>query len=364
MNLIVEQQFLYLARLQEIQGERPVLVQRPQGGDLNLGGKFWYEWRKVGTTAPLLTCSILNNEIAFDPDLRDWTVLKKEMDRLIAFLNTEKIPYFLSWTGGRGVHLQILFKKDIEIPEDMAESIKKYQIDVGKTVRTFLAHQIMEQAKVSPEAVKMDFGKINWSSASKGSMIRIFGCQRPDGGVKTLIKSIPNEQPNPNSLPLIFPEHIEQWSISFLQEEIIEALQTEIEQRTPEEQPAFVKWVNEQIEKARAEGRIKYTGKSRGCIGLRNALKGGVPEGHRDEVATGIAYALRFWKKEPKEKAIKTIQKWCATCVPALDFIGRRIDRKIETIYRRQKAEYTPCSFFRKAGLCVGCKHIKAQSSK
>lgn len=356
IQTVIEQQFLYLARLQEIQGERPVLVQRPQGGDLNLGGKFWYEWRKVGTTAPLLTCSTLNNEIAFDPDLRDWTVLKEEMDKLMAFLNTGKIPYLLSWTGGKGVHLEIFFKKDIEIPEDIAECIRKYQVDVGRIVRMFLCKWILEQAKVNPEAVKMDFGKINWSSASKGSMIRMFGSPRPSGGVKTLIDSIPDAAPHPGALPLVFPDHIDTWSIAFLKDEILKTLQNEIEQRTPEEQPPFVKWMNEQIDKARAEGRIKYTGKSKGCIGLRNALKGGIPEGHRDEVATGIALAMRFWKKDPKEKAMKTLMKWCATCTPHLDFKGRHIDRKVENIYKKPKTEHPPCTFFIKAGLCGGAK--------
>lgn len=359
---VIEQQFLYLARLQEVQGERPVLVQRPQGGDLNLEGKFWYEWRKVGTTAPLLTCSVLNNEIAFDPDLRDWQALKGEMEKFASFIETERIPSMLSWSGGKGVHLEIFFKKDIEIPAEVAESIRKYQVDVGRTVRTFLAHWILEQAKVSPEAIKLDWGKINWSSVSKGSMIRFFGSQRPTGGVKTLIKSMPDEQPTANTLPLIFPEHIEQWDISHLQDEILEVIESEIGKQKPEEHPPFVQWMNEQIDKARAKGRIKYTKENKGCVGLQKALKGSIPEGHRDEVATGIAYALRFWKKESKEKAVNVIKKWCTTCVPALDFVGRHIDRKIETIYRKQKAEYAPCVFFRKAGLCSGCKHVKVKS--
>lgn len=77
-SYIIDQQRVYLSRLQELQPNKPVRAQRPKNGDMNLPGKCWVEWQKTFTTASLLTCSILSNELAIDPDVKDWALLNTE----------------------------------------------------------------------------------------------------------------------------------------------------------------------------------------------------------------------------------------------------------------------------------------------
>ncbi len=401
---ILDQQLTYLSRLQAIQPDRPILVQRvkyvtkckqcfnlrenarsnslfcngtwqnvvnaadslpgwcplPGNGtklDLSLA-KMWQEWHSVWSTQPLLTCSLLTNEVAFDPDLRDWPVLRKEVNKLCSFMDSEKIPYLLSWSGGKGVHIETFFDKDTIVPDDIGEGINEYQIDVGRVVRVLITNWILDNADVDADVIKLDWSKIKWTTKSKGSMIRIFGCKRESGGNKTLIETMPEEQPLPEVLPLRFPGYIKIWNIARLRDEIILALQSEIDKCIPEEQDPFEAWLTDQTEKARGEGRIKYR---TDCTGFTKAIKGGITEGHRDEVATGIVYYMRFWKKETIEKTLKTVQKWCNTCSPPLDFRGRSIDRKIENIYKKSKMDYSPCTFLIKAGLCSvsGCSVIR-----
>lgn len=327
--------------------------------------KYWVDWHGVFTTQPLLTCSVLTNEIAFDPDVKDWQILKTEIEKLCAFMQSDKKPYFLSWSGGNGLHIETFFDPDIYIPDDIAEGIKKYGIDAGRTVRVYIASHILEQAGVSAEVIQLDDSKIRWATDANGSMIRIFGSQRPDGGMKTLISTIPPERPKPGSLPLVFPDHIETWSLKSMQDGIIEAIRAEIESVKAQgvDPNTFEGWLFAQVEKAKAEGRIKSSDSGKkDCMGLQTALKGGIKKGHRDAVVTGIVNALRFWKKAPIDYTLAAVSKWCGTCTPPLDFRKEGIDKKIKAIYAKQRMDNSsPCNFFIEAGLCRGsqCSVLK-----
>lgn len=360
---VIDQQLVYIARLQALQPNKPVLVQRPLNGNLELVGKKWLDWHSVFTTEPLLTCSVLSNEIAIDPDLKDWGLLRIEINKLLEYLNRVKIPHLLSWTGGNGVHVEIFFKSDIQIPHDIGNKIKEYGVDVGIIVRTFLTNWLLNHAEVKPETIALDWGKIKWSGQRKGSMIRIFGAKRPDGGVKTLIQEVPETRPKPGMLPLTFPQDIETWDITFLHNEILAAILKEIESKTPEEEDPEISWLTNAIYKAKKEGRITYSGKKNLCIGCQRAMQGAISEGNRDNVASGLIHALRFWKGYTRDATSRAMKQWSKTCKPAFDI--KVIEYKINLVYSKPKLDYTPCTFFIRSGLCTGatCKIIKARGA-
>lgn len=340
MDSVVASQRDWLRKLQDLTN-KPILIQRHKNNT-------WHDWQDDIPSLPYHTRTLLPCEICFDPDVRDWQVMKTGMDTLKNFMDRVGIPYVLAYTGGKAVHLHVFFMTNIPLPESLIQRIRNCNgIDVGKEVRIYLANWLLDRADVDAGVIVLDFGKISWNSSSKGSMIRTIGSQRENGDYKTVIDSIPEEKPC--RLPLRFPETLGLWDIAPLRDSIAEHLERCIEQREQAE--------NEHLKQALIHLMKKpWEGKGRSCIGLQSALKGGIPESHRDEVATGIAYALRFWKEEGRENALHIISQWCATCKPPLDFRGRDIDKKITRIYQKQIMNYTPCTFFMKAGLCEGSK--------
>lgn len=350
MDSVVAIQREWLRKLQHL-NNKPILIQRHKNNK-------WHDWQDDIPSLPYHTRSLLPCEICFDPDVRDWQIMKAEMDKLKNFLDRETIPYIIAYTGGKAVHLHVFFRTNLPLPESLIQRIKNCHngIDVGKEVRLFLANWLLESANVDARVIVLDYGKIGWNSTSKGSMIRIIGSQRENGDYKTVVDSIPEGKPY--RMPLRFPETLELWDLATLQDSIADHLERCIMQKKQIE--------NEHLKDALIHFMVRglpWGGKAKSCMGLQLAIKGGIPESHRDEVATGIAYALRFWKEESRENAIEMISQWCTTCKPPLDFRGRYIDKKIIRIYQKQTMDYTPCTFFMKAGLCSGsqCRIMEAQ---
>ena len=82
---LVKSQLNYVAMLQNIQPSRCVLIQctdgdnKPDDGETSADdfNRKWQEWMKIRkhVKAQILTCSVLANELAFDPDVKDWNCL-------------------------------------------------------------------------------------------------------------------------------------------------------------------------------------------------------------------------------------------------------------------------------------------------
>lgn len=348
MNAIIASQLNELSQLQKLDPDREILVQRPEGNDISLEFKHWYPWRSVFTTQPLLTRSILRYELVLEGDTLDWMILKYEINKIVKYLRDQNVPFLLAYSGEKSIHIHIFFNiQTLPLPENIVKGLEKYRLKVGSIVREFLADYILKKSGVDAEALKLDRGKIHWSEDSKGSMVRLFGCPRENGGYKTLIDSIPEQRPKPGELSLRFPEKIELWDISFLKEDLSKLLAGKIK----EFERAQRIWQIDTLRRLESPCRRSRSK----CLGLQKA-EDGVPEGFRDNVAVGFISAYHKWLKLSIEEARVAMQDWYYRCEKSgtdNQFTLQDIDYKINRIYSLNKP-YNPCQFFRDAGLCQG----------
>lgn len=213
---VIKEQRHYLDMLQEI-SRKPILMKiregaTPEGADYDeyMWVDYKMRWNKV--KAPIYTRTILTNEVCFDPDVKEWHVLKEEMQKLYDYCKANSIPLQFAYSGGNGIHGH-LFLNSFELYKDDLKTALRYDIDLPKIVRDTVMNLLLEDAGASRARLKIDAGKVTFDKKSKGSMIREYGTTRPDGGFKTLISAIPDTKEEARKLPLIFPQSIEQWTL-------------------------------------------------------------------------------------------------------------------------------------------------------
>jgi P4 family phage/plasmid primase-like protien len=200
-----------LGLLQTLAGERELLYQH------TLGTEAWKGWRSSPPCNVISTRSILLSEVVFDLDSENWKSIYEEGTKLVRYLRDKRIPFVLGHSGGKGVHVHILIDPtSYQFSEELGDNLKEYGVDVWNEVRSFLAGYLAGEAGLNQERAKLDWRKVKWSSGKKGSLVRTWGCPRPDGGYKTLIEDIPPQRPEPASLPLMFPSSYGLWNISKL----------------------------------------------------------------------------------------------------------------------------------------------------
>jgi hypothetical protein len=211
----IQRQRIWLDLLQGISG-KPILIKAKEGKtqDENYDEYKWIpyteEWKNI--KQPIYTRGILLNEVCFDPDVKDWNILKTEMQKIASYCQKENIPLYLAYSGGNGIHGHIFFDPNIIDPDNL-EDAKKYDIDLPKIVRNVILDLILDEAGTNRMILQLDPKKVNFSVKRKGSQVREFGTTRPDGHYKTLITTIPNTKEEAQRLPLIFPEKVVLWTL-------------------------------------------------------------------------------------------------------------------------------------------------------
>lgn len=216
LNEAIKNQKIWLDKLQEI-SKKPILVKikegaTPEGADYDLYNWNYYKdiWSKI--KEPIYTRGILNNELCFDPDVKDWKLLREQFKKVLDYLKKEQIPFYLYYSGGNGIHCSIFFDT-FGIDENNFIDAKTYELDLYKIVRKSLIDIILYHSDVNKMVIALDPTKISFSKNRMGSHIRECGTMRADGNYKTLITEIPEAKPGPGILPLIFPEKVIKWEI-------------------------------------------------------------------------------------------------------------------------------------------------------
>lgn len=350
IDKIVASQRDFLWKLQSLTN-KDILVQRHLKNT-------WHPWQSDYPNNPFQTRSILSNELPLDMDTTNWEVQKREGEKLLAFLEQDEIPFYMAFSGGKSMHYHIFFDKNtIAFPERLYRELKEYsEIDVSCLVREYLTNYMVVKACIDSDTAELDYSNISWSKDSQGSMIRIEGCQRqiedPDSPgkfyttFKTVVDKIPAEKPAAKafSLPLKFPEKIELLDISRLQNDIITMFESKIDQW--ERNKALM-----QIQRLKRL-TTPHISNRRKCLGFQRA-EDGVPEGIRDFVCMGLMCACKKWLKMNMDECRTFMHDWNARCRPS--FPQKTIDYKVGRIFGMEKP-YSPCGFFKKAGLCHGAK--------
>ncbi len=217
---VVKLQRQHLDALQKIPPAKPITI-KVREGSWPKGEKFelygWLDYKTIWTDVvengePIYTRSILRNEIVFDPDVKDWDTMRKELEKLKVYLDRQEIPSELAYSGGKACHLHIFFDS-FDIDKSDFEDAKKYDVDLWKCTREALAEELLKNADVDSLKMGLDWGKIRFrTKGSQGSQVREYGTTRKDGKYKTLIDEIP--ETNPDKLPLRFPAQPKLWSIT------------------------------------------------------------------------------------------------------------------------------------------------------
>ena len=218
------------ANLRQI-AEKPILV-KPS---IDFGRWIPYDlYRLDYPDIPYFTRQILPNEMVFDFDRDAWSDNAFNCRKLNNTLKNNNIPYWLAYSGGKGLHVHVFFDTNsLTIDQDVIEKAKEELVDIDKTVRVAIWNKIIVWAKIDRKEAKLDFGKVNFNSNKKGSMLRDFGTPRDKSGVitfKTLIEEIPEDLPKPEDLPLVFPGAPVQWDVSHLTSDIEKAIQNRTKQ--------------------------------------------------------------------------------------------------------------------------------------
>jgi P4 family phage/plasmid primase-like protien len=235
---ILIQQRRHLDLLQA-ESKKPILIkvfegEKPDGEDTTLYAWNYYKdvWARV--THPIYTRAILRNELLIDADVKDWTVLRTELQKIKDYCEVNKIPLKVAFSGGSGMHGHIFFDS-FGIDPDNAKEIEKYDLDIFKIVRKVLIDIILTEAGTDAITLKLDSKKINFDKNHMGSMVREYGTLRPNGNYKTLIQAIPETKPQPGSLLLIFPAKIELWDPEKYNKQINDRIQQEIKKAVESE---------------------------------------------------------------------------------------------------------------------------------
>jgi len=230
---ILAQQKAWLDKLQTI-SKKPITVKAVEGNipdnSPNPDIYRWMFFKDIWTQikAPIWTRRILDNEIVFDPDVKNWQVLREEMNKLISFCRENSIPFYLAYTGGNGVHLSI-YMKPVTLDSDVLEEAYEKDLDISKIIRQTVINYLLLSSKTDAKKIALDTKKYNFSKMRSGSQLREYGTPREHGGFKTLIDEIPVSKPDVKSLVLRFPDKLELWDISPISVKIDTAIQEEVE---------------------------------------------------------------------------------------------------------------------------------------
>jgi len=217
------------ANLRKI-AEKPILV-KPS---LDYGKWISYDqYRLDYPDIPYFTRQILPNELVYDFD-REWSDNAFNCQKLINTLKHNNIPHSLAYSGGKGLHVDVFFDMNsLTIDPDVISKANEELVDINKNVRVAIWNKLLEWAKIDRTAANLDFGKVNFNSNKKGSMLRDFGTPRNKNGVitfKTLLDDIPEKQPTHEELVLRFPDAPVMWDVSHLTSDIEKAIQYKTKQ--------------------------------------------------------------------------------------------------------------------------------------
>lgn len=256
---------------------------------------FHKEWIPLTRDDIVMTRQVLNNEVVFDFDYQEWKDVRRASRKLVEYLEERKIPYIIASTGGKGIHIHLFLDiHSVEIDEELLNGSYEKSVDVMRAIRIAVFHAIVEKAKLkvgertSPEG--LDLRKVNFSTRS---VVRDFGCPRPDGNAKTVIITIPQDKPKCPIDQVVFPGDIELVDLA--------RWKGLIEQQIKLESAA--------MEKASHATPVTITGRAISIPCYRKLL-GGVQTGFRNETVFALG-RLAAMVNCPVEETINDMKIFC-----------------------------------------------------
>lgn len=171
-------------------------------------------------SGPIDYRTVLPNEIVLDLDFDDWRSVYISGTCLTRALGEHGIPFCQVYTGGRGIHIKILF---ILQPQD-AQKLLENHVSM-RNVRVLLHRSICRAAKIPLALVgagkQIDTLVVSWGDDTQGFLVRTIGGVKLDKvtrkklGIAVLLHEIPAEKPSTSNVEneeLEFPD-IKAWKV-------------------------------------------------------------------------------------------------------------------------------------------------------
>lgn len=154
-------QFEWIKKLEKV-GEGTIYVAKNDNGEIS---RWIPLYDTTPFTFPVDNRTVLLNEVVFDIDSEDWCLVRDYGNRILKVLRGEKVPYSLGLTGGKGVHISVIF----ELPEGTIKGNITYRM-----VREKVFNYVLEKAGIPDKGI-IDPAVVSFSDKSKGHLIREFG---------------------------------------------------------------------------------------------------------------------------------------------------------------------------------------------
>jgi len=216
--------------------------------EVSLTGKskwiFLFDIIKSPPKIPISARTIIKNELVFEIDNDDWTIVRDSSLRILNVLGKwgAKDCYYLSYTGNRSIHIKVYFdpgsitleNKTREILEHIDVSNVPEDTDINKKeeirkylIRTATKFYVMRQVALATDT------HIDMNLANK-HLIRLEGSvNEKSGKYCTYIGSIPENKPE--NYPVVVPDKLppKLWNLSFMKDELNAFLQVHFKKSTP-----------------------------------------------------------------------------------------------------------------------------------
>jgi len=193
--------------------------------------------------APISARTIIKNELVFEIDNDDWTIVRDGSLRILNVLGKwgARDCYYLSYTGNRSIHIKVYFDPGSIVLEDKTQEMLEH-IDIpnipenterNKTeeirkylIRTATKFYVMRQVALATDT------NIDMNLANK-HLIRLEGSvNEKSGRYCTYIESIPEDKPG--NYPVVVPDKLppKLWDLSFMKDELNAFLQIHFKEST------------------------------------------------------------------------------------------------------------------------------------
>ncbi|MGC9138723.1 MAG: hypothetical protein ACP5G5_06960 [Thermoplasmata archaeon] len=271
--------------------------------------------------------TVLNNEVVFDIDIKDWDMVRRYAQIIINFLNSNGIGHLIGLSGGKGVHIHVFLK----ISDELYFFLKKLDtedIDVAREIRLAFFDWVLSNIPQPPENA-VDRSLVSWSSESKGHMVREFGGRKFvqvngwEPHYKTYVTSIPRERVWVLSeAEVVYPEDIPYYRIKmgdpFAEvlvgrlKKVKRPVEIDIDREFPDMEYLRLPCIRKMLSEPVAEGKRNMTGKVLSAVCMKN-----------------LDY----------NKCRKLLESWHSKFYSGTDFKFREIESWLRTFEKKPKRE-------------------------
>lgn len=216
-KVIAMKQRAFIEHVSALVPGRDILVQ-PLSEDPERQTKTEWVPLRDAPAGEVWTRGIALNEVVFDFDSKDWSLVRTTAGRVSAVLDQQGFAHQMALSGGKGVHIHVWLDFDaLLVDEALLERARRVEVCPFSVARETFANAVLDAADAPKSPHRwakdakggiFDLSKVKWTAQRRGSMIREYGCRGGRGFRKTLVDALPQDLPTEKDAPpLVMPTH-------------------------------------------------------------------------------------------------------------------------------------------------------------